>query len=502
MNHIKKKKLILNLFIGVVFLFGLFKFYTTFSLEDNYEIISDIYDIQDGYIKNISPYTDVSLFYNYFDLENCSIEVEDSLGNQIDSGYVMNGSITVLYDYNHQVLSRYVNIIIGDYVSDGIVNEDDFSELGKCLVSDCELEEYQLMSMDIDQDGEFHMNDLSLLDQAITMGYQEVSLNKGQMVLQSEEEGRLVASVKPRYGVNQNVKWVSLDENIAVIDHAGRVVGHQEGEVKIQAITMDDQFVAEATIKVDNTIQLSSYEGEGYVGGNDIMAMIKAIDYDGIACSSSNEEIASCDIQGKNLIMTPKAQGNTNITVTSTKYGSVFYKLDVYSVYLNVMPRYLCTTPNNIHYITVSGFHSGDLSFEASDMDIIKNSYMETMNGRQMLKIELGSKQGRATLKVKEANGNASNVVIVDVYKISIPQIGSVAKVGEEVSTTIAGDHFGNLSCVSQDTSKATCRIEGNQLIVSPLALGNVTIEVYNQFSYNDSLYDCGEAQFLVVIQE
>ena len=118
-------------------------------------------------------------------------------------------------------------------------------------------------------------------------------------------------------------------------------------------------------------------------------------------------------------------------------------------------------------------------------MDIIKNSYMETMNGRQMLKIELGSKQGRATLKVKEANGNASNVVIVDVYKISIPQIGSVAKVGEEVSTTIAGDHFGNLSCVSQDTSKATCRIEGNQLIVSPLALGNVTIEVYNQFSYN-----------------
>ena len=374
--------------------------------------------------------------------------------------------------------------------------------MGSCLVRGCSFKEYQYKSLDLDNDGEFHLNDLMLLDQTISLGYMGVSLDKDSIVLQSEEMGRLVARVQPSYGVNQNVKWSSLDESIVTVNEAGQVIGHQEGETKIQATTLDGKFIAESIVKVDNTIQLLSYEGIGYVGGNDIVVGIKLIDYDGVTCLSSNEEVVSCEIQGKNLVLRAKQQGNVDIRVVSPKYGEVIYHLDTYSVYLNVMPRYLCTTPNNIHYITVSGFHSGLLSFEASDKEIIKNSYMDIMNGRNMLKIEFGSKQGRATLQVKEANGNASNEVTVDVYQISIPQIGSIAKVGTEVSTTIVGDNLGTLTCVSSDNNKATCRIEGNRLIVTPLALGSVTIDVYNQFSYYDCFYDCGKAQFLVVIQE
>ncbi len=374
--------------------------------------------------------------------------------------------------------------------------------MGKCLVQGCSLEEYQKKSLDIDLDGEFHLNDLMLLDRAISLGYTGISFDVDSMVIQSEEQGRLVARVYPSYGVNQNVKWTTDDETIATVDDSGKVTGHLEGETKVRATTMDSKLSTESVVKVDNTIQLLSYHGVGYVGGNDVVVGIKLIDYDGVSCSSSNEEIASCAIQGKNLVMTAKQQGNVIISVMSPKYGKVSYTLDTYSVYLNVMPKYLCTTPNNIQYITVSGFHSGNLSFEMSDSDIIKDSYMEEVYGRNMLKLVLGSKQGRATLKLKEANGNSSNEVTVDVYQLSIPQIGSVAKVGEDVSTTIVGDNFGILTCSSSDISKATCRVEDNQLIVTPLSLGNVTIEVSNQFSYNNSSYDCGKAQFLVVIQE
>lgn len=498
----RKKKIILNLLIGVIFLAVVFRFYTTFSLENGYVMESSIYDIGDGYIENISPYTDVSLFIKYFDLEECSIEVADISNHEIHSGYVENGSKTILYDNNHKVLSTYINIIKGDYTGDGIINEDDFYEMGQCLVNDCSLDEYQLKSVDIDLDGEFHINDLMLLDRTVTSSYMGISLNKESIVLQSGEQGRLVAKVEPSYGLNQNVKWISLDENIVTVDDAGRLVGKQEGETKVQASTMDDKFIVEAVVKVDNTIQLSSNSGIGYIGGEDVVVDIKSIDYEGVTCQSSNEDIATCDIEGKNLVMKAKQQGNVNVVVSSPKYGEVTYQLDTYSVYLNVMPRYLCTTLNNIQYITVSGFHNGKLSFEASDQDIIKNAYMEEIYGRNMLKIKFGSKQGRATLHVKESNGNTSNDVIVDVYQLSIPQIGSVAKIGEDVSTTIMGENFGTLSCISQDTNKATCRIEGNQLIVTPLALGSVTVEVFNQFSYNGTSYDCGKAQFLVVVQE
>lgn len=498
----KRVRLIFNISIGIVFLIGIFTFYSTFSLGEEYQFESEVYQIEDGYIKNISPNTEVSLFQKYFDLANCSVEVVNFDNTKLESGLVANGTKTILYDDNHSVISSYVNVIKGDYTGDGLVDDADFKASGKCLIQSCSLEEYQILSLDIDGDNELHINDLVLLDKTIATGYQGISLNKEQMVLQSEEVGRLVAEVVPSYGLNQNVNWSSLDEAIATVDDAGRVTGHVEGETKIQAMTPDGKFVAEATIKVDNTIQLLSYQGTAYVGGNDLSVGIKLIDYEGVLCSSSNEEVATCEIQDKNLVMKANKQGNVTITVTSPNYGEVTYQLVTYSVYLNVMPKYLCTTPGNISYITVSGFHSGDLSFDASDKEIIKDSYMAEISGRRMLKIEFGNKQGRAILNVKESNGNSSNEVTVDVYQISIPQIGSVAKIGQDVSTTIAGDHLGELSCVSEDTEKATCRIEGNQLIVTPLALGTVTIDVYNQFSYNNELYSCGKAQFLVVIQE
>ena len=119
-----------------------------------------------------------------------------------------------------------------------------------------------------------------------------------------------------------------------------------------------------------------------------------------------------------------------------------------------------------------------------------------------MLKIQTGSKQGRAVLKVKEANGNATDEVTIDVYRIGTADIGKSAKIGQEVSTTIVGDNLGILSCVSSDESKATCRIEGNQLYVMPLAIGSVQIDISNQFDYNGQLSNCGKTQFLVVIQE
>ncbi|MBQ8681804.1 MAG: Ig-like domain-containing protein [Bacilli bacterium] len=497
-----KKKLILNVCIGIFFLIGILTFYSTFSLENDYKFESLVYNIEDNYIEGISVNTSIELFVKYFDLENCSIEVVGLNNEKIVNGYVVNSSKTIVYDVNGNVIATYVNIVKGDYNNDGMVDNNDFYEMGKCLVSKCSMDEYLEKSVDIDDDGEFHINDLVLLDKAITGGYNDISLKEDSIILQSEEKGRLVAKVTPSYGINQNLKWVSLDESIVTVDDAGIVIGHKEGEAKVRVSTLDGKVSKEATIKVDNTIQLLSTSGVGYIGGKDVVVGIKSIDYDGITCSVSNESIVDCEIQDKKLVLKPKNVGSAVVTVTSPKYGKVTYSLETYSVYLNVMPKYLCLRPEGSNLITVSGFNSGELTFDFSDKDIIDNAYMVDYSGRRMLRIDAGMKQGRATLTVTEEHANTNNIVTVDVYNFTLADIGKVSKVGEEVSTTILGENLGELSCASRDNSKGTCRIEGNQLIVTPLVTGSVTVDVYNKLSYNGQLYDCGNTLFMVVAQE
>lgn len=497
-----KVKLIINILVGFVIVACVLTFYNTFSLDTEYKFESAVYDIGDGYIENVSSNTSVELYLKYFDVDNCSISVVDKNNETIVSGFVGNGSKTIVYDNNHNVITSYVNVIKGDYTGDGLIDMNDFYDMGKCLVSDCLMDEYLKRSVDVDDDGEFRINDLVLLDKAVTLGYTGIIVEQDSIVLQSDEQGRLVGRVEPGYGVNLNVKWSSDDEGIATVDDAGRVTGHIEGNTVVRAVTLDGKYMAEVTVKVDNTIQLESYSGIGYIGGNDVVIGIKSIDYEGISCSVSNEEVASCEIRDKSLVLVPKNQGSSVVTVTSSKYGEVTYNLEVRSVYFNIMPKYICNTPGNVTFITVSGFNTGDLTFEALDNEIITSAYMETVQNRRMLRINFGTKQGRTTLRVTESNGNSSNLVIVDVTSMRLSDIGKVTKVGEEVTVTAIGDNLGSLTCKSNDVTKGTCRVEGNNIIVTPLATGSVTVDVYNNFSYESYNEVCGQSQFIVVIQE
>lgn len=500
-----KKKLIANVLIGLVFIFVILSFYNTFSMDTEYQFESMVYDIEDAYIKNVSVNTSVELYKKYFDIDNCVIKVVDKGNKEITDGFVVNGSKTVVYDVNNNVIASYTNIIKGDFNSDGIIDSNDFGDMGKCLVDECLISDELLLSIDINDDGEFLINDVTLLDKAVTLGCNGITVNQETIVLQSEEVARIVAEVEPNYGVNLNVKWTSLDEDIATVDEAGIVTGHIEGETYIVATTMDGSYEARTKITVDNTIQLESYEGIGYVGGNDVKVKIKAIDYEGLSCKLGNDAIASCTIEDKYLVLKALQAGDVTVTVSSTNYGEVSYKFSTYSVYLNVMPRYLCMSVGGSNAITVSAFNSGELSFESLDSEIVKDAYMVDYNGRKMLRIDAGSKEGRTTLKVMESNAFTTNNVTIDVYRLSIPEIGRLVGLGESVSTTIVGDNLGELECVLDDPSKGTCKIEGNQLIIEQSetsTVGSFQVTVYNKFEYNGEKYYCGEAIFLVVVRE
>ena len=493
-----RKKLVFSIIIGIIFIIGIVSFYTTFSLDEEYSFGSDIYSIKGGNILNISPNTDVSLFYQYFDLENCTLKVVDRNKKEITSGYVFNHSMTLLYNKDDKVVATYTNIVKGDMNSDGMVNQDDISLFGQYLVGNNSFS----LDLDMDEDKEVHVNDLILLDKAMNEDYQELMVEKEEYLLQSNEKVRIKYKVKPSYGKNTNLIWKSLDSNVAVVDSAGRVIGKKPGETKIILRTSDKKLVKEVKIKVDNTIQLSQKEGIAYIGGDSLEIGIKSVDYEDITCSSEKVEIADCEIQGKKLVIKQKNQGSTNIVVTSKKYGNVTFYLDVMSVYLNVMPKYLCSTPGNVQVITVSAMNSGEYSFAISNYDVISSAEMQVYNGRNMLRINMGSIPGRATLAVKESHGYQSNQITVDTYKLSIPAIGGVGNVGKDLETNIVGENLGTLTCLSQDESKATCEIQGKKLIVHPLSIGQVTITVKNSYLFREESYSCGSADYLVVIRE
>ena len=88
----------LGIVIGIFFIIVIITFYNTFSLASDYNMSSEIYSVNDGYIKGISPYTDINLFMGYFDLDNCYLKVVDKYNKEINKGYIFNGSKTILYE--------------------------------------------------------------------------------------------------------------------------------------------------------------------------------------------------------------------------------------------------------------------------------------------------------------------------------------------------------------------------------------------------------------------
>ena len=493
-----KRKLIFNILVGIIFLGCVLTFYTTFSLEDDYKFTSEVYDIHDGYVDNISSYTSIELFLDYFDMSDCYIKVVDRANNEISDGYVLNGSKTVVYNKSDKVIMELINIVRGDYNADGVVNYDDLIFLGKHLIEKDSISDYLKYSLDINEDNNVYINDLVLLDNALSNGYKDLSLSFSAVTLQSGEVDRIVSSLQPNYGLNQNVRYTSSDNNTVKVSTSGILTGVNEGETTVVVESLDGSLSKEVKVIVDNTIQLASYEGILYIGGSEGVVGIKAIDYEGITCSSSNENMSSCRIDGDKLILKGLGDGNSEITVTSPKYGSVIYKLRTYSTYLNLFPSYGCSPINREGSVIISSFHAGELTFDIKEKEIITNAYVKD----NRFYVNAGRKTGRGEVIVKEANGNKEKTFVLDVYDLDIPSIGAFFAVGEVKNIDMIAEGVGTLTCKSLDEAVATCSIVDGKLVVEALSLGEVTIEVTNQLTYENQNYDCGKTTFLAVVRE
>lgn len=159
----------------------------------------------------------------------------------------------------------------------------------------------------------------------IRISQTKLSINVGQ--------GALAANVTmlPSTAKNKDEIWTSSDENIAIVDNEGWVIGIGEGTCIITVISNDNPDVrAEITVNVTDIssvrdIRLSRNEMAVQVGHGELSAYVTMLPTTALnkneKWSSSNEEIAIVDNEG--WVIGKKA-GSCAITVQSDDNPAVF----------------------------------------------------------------------------------------------------------------------------------------------------------------------------------
>jgi len=492
----KTKKLLISIISGLVFITVIFNFYQTFSLDSNYTFQSQIYKIENEYIENISPNTTIENFYKYFDNENCTIKVVDDKNKELTKNYVYNGSKTLLYNNDNKLIKEYINIIKGDLVADGIINDNDLREFGSLLVKNYEFNSTDIKTLDIDNDGIVEINDLVLINKYKDEDYKDIALNYEEYTLLSNETLRLIPTINPSIIKDQNLNWQSSNQDVATIDETGLITALSEGTTTITATTKDNKITKKMMLTVDNTIKLTQTEGEAYVDGYDLEIGIRAIEYDSLTCESDKPNLSTCRIEDRKLIINAIFDGNSTITVKSATNGTATFNVRTYSTSINILPNYGCMRKNIDAAPRISSFNAGVFSYDISDKEIIKNAYVEG----NLLRVFSGTKAGRATVTVKGSTTKNTGLLTVDVYSISIPAMGLAVGVGQENSTEIAIENGGTLICENPNEDVATCRIENDRIYITGLKTGASYMKIKNKINYNGKDYDCGEASFTVVV--
>ena len=490
----KRKRIVISTISIIIIL----TFISIFILIRNKTIANDIiftsknYHIEDNIITNISPNTDISLYYKYFDIENCRIILTNENNEPLTNGLVYTGSKINIYDTSNNLINTYTNIITGDINRDGLVDIKDTEVLATYLIEENNLDDYQKKAIDINKDNEIKINDLTLLEEYLNSSYESITFSSEEISLMSNEQERLIPTINPNIILNQNLTWTSSDKDVITVDETGKITAKNVGESIINASTKDGSVSATKRIIVDNSPKLSEEKINIYTGSKTTSVNIKAIDYENLTCASANENIATCIIEDKKIIVTPINQGNTKLTVTSPYYGSSELEVNVTSVYFSVQPKVNCLPPNtNRGGGAVVAFSIGTTSLKSiSDRDVVKFAYIY----RNGVSVETGSKYGDAEITYIESNGNNESTIKVYVYRLSLSDTSGTTTIGTNLTTNITADNIGNLSCSSSNNEIATCNITENILTVTPVSSGTATITVKGN--------KCGTTTYIANITE
>ena len=140
-------------------------FYAKWVKEDEYNITSVKYQIQDSYITKVSPDTSVDTFLSNINTNGIP-KVFDTQGNEI-TGSTLVGTGSVLKVEFKGTKHEYVIAVRGDIDGNGKITVTDLSMLNQQIVKKITLTGAKEKAADIDYSGKTTVTDLSMMNQAL-----------------------------------------------------------------------------------------------------------------------------------------------------------------------------------------------------------------------------------------------------------------------------------------------------------------------------------------------
>ena len=138
---------------------------------------------------------------------------------------------------------------------------------------------------------------------------------------------QLVAIIEPTNAKDQTVTWTSSNESIVTVDENGLVTAIKEGKATVKVITTDGGYMATVNVTVSSnvvSVESITLNKTSMNLPTNSSAMLKATikpnnaSNKGIIWSSSNNKIATVDVNGK---VVGKSAGTVTITATTKDGG-------------------------------------------------------------------------------------------------------------------------------------------------------------------------------------
>lgn len=227
-----------------------------------------------------------------------------------------------------------------------------------------------------------------------------------------------------------------------------------------------------ATIEGNVSISLSNSSVATYIG-SEVKETINGKNYGTLTCTSSDNKVASCTVEGTTLKIKGLAKGTATITVKESRAN----KTATYSVRVEEktdlkVSLSLATTSGTTYadgkklVVAISGKDYGQLTCRSTNTNVATCK----IEGTNLI-VTPGTTSGTASIIVQEGNKNSYVTYKVTNKKItlSLASTSGVVYIGSsDIKVAIKGSNYGTLSCESADNEIATCKIEGTNLIISP----------------------------------
>lgn len=364
--------------------------------------------------------------------------------------------------------------------------------------------------------------DMELPEALVIHKEQEVSIEHGGT-------GNITITSDDPDIVHFKASGVAEASTITITDQTSfTVVANKTGNAKI-SIKGSDCGLIESDFSVSN-IALSSTSALIYVGGDKATSEITIDEATGLACSSSDEEAATCTIEATTLQVFPGTKANDDVTITvrSQEGGYASMKVQVLATSLEIINSSgdivdtVCTekgSGTNSERIYARGINIGDTEvYEIEDWYLADVTMPSTGTIREISPVSrdvieggaiepyvAGYNTGRTRIDIKESNGNKIASFYYNIYDLSFTSQNASLKVDESTTFTVNASGTGELSVTSSNANVASATISGtgnfntgpnasNTRVVTVNAIGTGTATITVRGS------QCGAKTFNVAV--